>query len=149
IREQATLLHQANDAILVCDLAGRVTFWSRGAEAVYGWPAGEAIDRDVAEVLSPARPRGRGAAGRGLAAAGKGSGELTQRARDGREVVVASRWTLLCDAEGRPRSKLIINTDITEKKKTEDKLLRAQRLENVGRLAGGIAHDLNNILAPL
>src|SRR5262245_44475376 len=57
IREQATLLHQANDAILVCDLAGRVTFWSRGAEAVYGWPAGEAIDRDVAEVLSPARPR--------------------------------------------------------------------------------------------
>jgi nitrogen-specific signal transduction histidine kinase/CheY-like chemotaxis protein len=63
--------------------------------------------------------------------------------------VVASRWTLLCDAEGRPRSKLVINTDITEKKKTEDKLLRAQRLENIGRLAGGIAHDLNNILAPL
>src|SRR5262249_33938988 len=67
----------------------------------------------------------------------------------GREILVSSRWTLLYDAAGRPKSKLVLNTDITEKKKTEEKLLRAQGLENIGRLAGGIAHDLNNILAPL
>jgi signal transduction histidine kinase len=62
---------------------------------------------------------------------------------------VASRWALLYDSAGRPRSRLVINTDITEKKKTEAKLLRAQRMENIDRLASGIAHDLNNIFGPL
>jgi signal transduction histidine kinase/ActR/RegA family two-component response regulator len=84
-----------------------------------------------------------------VAAAGKWSGELPHVTRDGQEVIVASRWTLLGDADGKPRSKLVINTDITEKKKTEAKLMRAQRMENIGQLASGIAHDLNNILAPL
>jgi signal transduction histidine kinase/CheY-like chemotaxis protein len=81
--------------------------------------------------------------------AGKWEGELPQVTRDGREIIVASRWTLLCDRAGRPRSKLVINTDITQRKKTEEKLLRAQRMENIDRLASGIAHDLNNILGPL
>jgi nitrogen-specific signal transduction histidine kinase/CheY-like chemotaxis protein len=62
---------------------------------------------------------------------------------------LASRWTLLHDAAGQPRSRLVINTDVTEKKQTDAKLLRAQRMENIARLASGIAHDLNNILGPL
>ncbi|HEY5035794.1 MAG TPA: response regulator, partial [Chthoniobacterales bacterium] len=61
----------------------------------------------------------------------------------------ASRWTLLRDEEGRPRSILMINTDITEKKKLETQFLRAQRMEGIGTLATGMAHDLNNILAPI
>lgn len=148
IREQAALIDQANDAILVCDLADRVTFWSRGAAALYGWTAADlAAPGALAALFPPAADRGPVAAA--LAATGKWAGELPQVARDGRELVVASRWTLLRGADGQPKSKLIINTDITEQKKTEDKLLRAQRLENIGRLAGGIAHDLNNILTPL
>ncbi len=60
-----------------------------------------------------------------------------------------ARWTLLRDKEGLPKSVLAINTDITEKKAIEGQLMRAQRMESIGTLAGGIAHDLNNILTPI
>ncbi len=149
IREQAALIDQANDAILVCDLADRITFWNRGAEKLYGWSAADVQGRVAAEVLFRSRPAELGEANRAVTAAGRWEGELPQVARDNRELVVASRWTLLYDAAGRPRSRLIINTDVTEKKKTEAKLLRAQRMENIDRLASGIAHDLNNIFGPL
>jgi two-component system, cell cycle sensor histidine kinase and response regulator CckA len=149
IREQAALIDQANDAILVCDLDDRITLWNRGAEVIYGWTAAEVTGRSADKLLSPARPSELEDANQALVATGKWSGELSQVTRDGRVIEVASRWTLLCDADGRPKSKLVINTDIREKKKTEDKLRRAQRLENIGRLAGGIAHDLNNLLTPL
>jgi PAS domain S-box-containing protein len=149
IREQAALIDQANDAILVCDLAGRITFWSRGAERLYGWPAAEVLGQSVIDVLFAAPPAELLEANRMVMVTGRWEGELRQLTASRRDVIVASRWTLLNDAHGRPKSKLIINTDVTEKKKTEDKLLRAQRLENIGRLAGGIAHDLNNVLAPL
>jgi PAS domain S-box-containing protein len=149
IREQAALIDQANDAILVCDPADRLTFWNRGAELLYGWPAADVHGRNAAEVLYQTRPPLLQEANQAVMTAGKWEGELSQVTKCGREIIVASRWTLLCDTAGRPKSKLIINTDITEKKKTEEKLLRAQRMENIGRLAGGIAHDLNNVLGPL
>jgi PAS domain S-box-containing protein len=149
IREQAALIDQANDAILVCDMADRITFWSRGAETLYGWTAADVQSRAAAELLYKTRPAELGEATRAVTATGRWVGELPQVARDGRELIVASRWTLLYDAAGRPKSRLIINSDITEKKQTEEKLLRAQRLENIDRLASGIAHDLNNIFGPL
>ena len=70
-----------------------------------------------------------------------------QTRKDGEEIFVESRWTLVPDRDGNARSMLIINTDITEKKKLEAHVLRAQRMESIGTLAGGIAHDFNNILA--
>ena len=69
--------------------------------------------------------------------------------KDGREITVEGRWTLVRDAGGNPKSILAINTDITEKKKLEAQFLRAQRMESIGTLAGGIAHDLNNVLGPI
>ncbi len=76
-------------------------------------------------------------------------GELPQCAKDGRELVVEGRWKLMVDDAGQPRSILVVNTDITEKKRLEARFLRAQRMESIGTLAGGIAHDLNNILSPV
>jgi PAS domain S-box-containing protein len=149
IREQAALIDQANDAILVCDLADRITFWSRGAEKLYGHAAAEVQGRAAAELLCKTSPAEWEEAKRVVTASGRWEGELPQVARDGREIVVASRWTLLYDAAGQPRSRLVINTDITEKKKTEAQLLRAQRLETINRMASGIAHDLNNTFVPL
>ena len=80
---------------------------------------------------------------------GEWDGELQQLTRDGGEITVEARWTLIRDHEGRPKSVLGIHTDITEKKKLEAQFLRAQRMESVGTLAGGIAHDLNNVLGPI
>src|SRR5207237_5037035 len=60
-----------------------------------------------------------------------------------------SRWTLVRDSEGRPKSVFVINTDVTEQKNLETQFLRTQRMESIGTLAGGIAHDLNNVLSPI
>ncbi|HEU4763646.1 MAG TPA: ATP-binding protein, partial [Gemmatimonadales bacterium] len=76
-------------------------------------------------------------------------GELDQRTRDGRTVTIEGRWTLVRDDAGRPTSILAINTDITRRRALEQQFIRAQRLESIGTLAGGIAHDLNNVLAPI
>jgi len=80
---------------------------------------------------------------------GEWSGEVRKTTKAGTNVIVASRWTLLLDDMRNPRSILAIDTDITEKKQMEALFLRNQRLESIGQLAGGIAHDLNNILAPI
>jgi signal transduction histidine kinase len=76
-------------------------------------------------------------------------GEFHQTRRDGAEIIVESRWTLVRDEKGQPTSILVINTDVTEKKRMEAQFHRAQRMESIGTLAGGIAHVLNNVLSPI
>ncbi|OYW20023.1 MAG: hypothetical protein B7Z52_02790 [Burkholderiales bacterium 12-64-5] len=80
---------------------------------------------------------------------GEWSGEIQQLTKSGASVLVEARWTLVRDETGRPQAVLAINSDITEKKKMEQQFFRAQRMESIGTLAGGIAHDLNNVLAPI
>ena len=84
-----------------------------------------------------------------LLSTGEFHGELKQVTKGGRDIVVDCRATLIRDPAGEPRSLLLITTDITEQKKLEMQLLRAQRLESIGTLAGGVAHDLNNVLGPI
>jgi PAS domain S-box-containing protein len=148
IAEQAALLDKAQDAIAVRDLNGKILFWSKGAERIYGFTREEAIGRHVAQLLylDPARFE---ALGQVLLRQGEWYGELQHLTKDRRELTIESRWTLVRDELGRPKSVLAINTDITEKKKIEAQFMRAQRMESIGTLAGGIAHDLNNILAPI
>jgi len=148
IQAQARLLDLAGDAIVVRNLDHEVLYWNRGAERIYGWTAEEARGRRVTELLFK-NTESFEAAQAELLDKGEWSGELRQWARDGREVTVASRWTLVRDETGRPSSVLVLNTDITEKKRLESQFLRAQRMESIGTLAGGVAHDLNNILSPI
>src|SRR5690606_10809557 len=76
-------------------------------------------------------------------------GEMVLRHRSGTQLRVESRWTLVCDGAGRPQSVLVIDSDVTERRHLETQLLRAQRMESIGTLAGGLAHDLNNALTPI
>ena len=148
IRAQAALLDRANDAIMVRSAEGVLSYWNHGAERLYGWTREEVLGKNVAEFLYADASAMR-AAGLELAARGDWSGELQHRARDGRELTVQARWTLLQEENGGAPSVLVINTDITEKRSLEAQVLRAQRLEGLGRLAGGIAHDFNNILTAI
>ncbi len=149
IREQAALLDQAQDAILVRDLEHNILFWNKGAERIYGWSAAEVVGRNVAQFLFKGPSTQFEKARRAVIENGEWSGESHQIRRDGAEIVVESRWTLVRDEQRNPTSILVINTDITEKKRMEGQFLRAQRMESIGTLAGGIAHDLNNVLSPI
>ncbi|MDZ8139356.1 MAG: response regulator [Nostoc sp. DedQUE04] len=149
IREQAALLDVTTDAICVRDLNNQIIFWNKGAETLYGWQATEAWGKNASELLYDEPSPEIEAALLQAISKGKWQGELTKLTKMNKEVLVASRWTLVCDEQGKPKSILTVDTDITEKKHLEAQLFRAQRLESIGTLASGIAHDLNNILTPI
>jgi PAS domain S-box-containing protein len=148
IAEQAALLDEARDAIAVRDLDGRILFWNKGAERMYGWTREEVLGRNMDQVLyiNPATIE----MAHGLVLKhGEWSGNILHLAKDKHELMIEARCTLLRDKDGHPKSILGIYTDVTEKKSFEAQLMRAQRIESIGTLAGGIAHDLNNILTPI
>ena len=149
LREQTDIINRAHDAVIIRDFAtGKITFWNRGAEHLYGWSASEALGRPIGELIF-AQDHDRRPALEILRATGEYHGELKQVTKDRREIIVDGRASIVSNPRGTPRSVLLINTDITEQKKLETQLLRAQRLESIGTLASGVAHDLNNILTPI
>jgi PAS domain S-box-containing protein len=178
IREQAALLDIATDAIFVQNLDNKIVLWNKGAELLYGWKQADALGKKVSQLLyredslvrakqpseqlvstspdfSPEYSRTLAFINaplevqETLASEGEWQGELHQVTREGKEIIVYSRWTLVRDSEEIPKSILVVNTDITQKKQLEAQFLRAQRMESIGTLAGGIAHDLNNVLTPI
>ncbi|HUB87853.1 MAG TPA: PAS domain S-box protein [Verrucomicrobiae bacterium] len=150
IYEQAALLNYAPDAIWVMDLNERISYWNKGAERIFGWTAAEAIGKNPVELLFHGKmtPQLQKCI-QAVNERGEWTGELEAVAKDGKTVVIQERNCCIRDEQGRRKSLLIINTDITEKKKLETQFLRSQRMESLGALAGGIAHDLNNVLTPL
>jgi PAS domain S-box-containing protein len=149
IREQADLLDHAHDAIIVRDTYTRkISFWNHGAESVYGWTAAEAVGCDIGKLIFT-DPGALDAVTAQLLKTGEWRGEHHHVSKAGKELNISGRVTLLRDASGNPKSALVINTDITEQKKLEQQFLRAQRMESIGTLASGVAHDLNNILSPI
>ncbi len=145
VREQAALLDIAREAIIVKGLDDRILYWSKGAERTYGWTTEEAVGQTAVTLLrnDPGQSLIAQAA---LLADGEWTGEMVKQRRDGREITVEARWTLMLDDQGRPRSILSINNDITERRSLEAQYLQAQKMEAIGHLAGGVAHDFNNLL---
>ena len=148
IREQAELLNLAHDAITIRDLDHRITYWNRSAERIYGWTAAEAAGQSIHQLLK-LEPTKMAEARQFLLENGYWVGELTARTKDGREVLVESSWTLVRNADGQPKSVLAFSVDITEQRKLEHQVARNQRIESLGTLSSGIAHDLNNVLTPI
>jgi PAS domain S-box-containing protein len=148
LREQAALLDISTDAIFVRDLDHRILYWNRGAEMMYGWTAEEAVGQTVydllrcgADLLTDITQK--------LLQNGYWQGEIQDLTKDGRRLTVLARWTLVRNDAGDPQSILSVITDITDRKRLEQQFYQSQRLEALGTLTGGIAHDLNNVLSPI
>jgi PAS domain S-box-containing protein len=134
IHLQAELIDLAHDAILARDAMGRVTFWNKGAEALYGWRAQEALGRITQSLLQTHVPIAPTEIGDYLEREGFWEGELVQTCRDGRVVFVESRQGLIRDEYGRPAAILEINRDITRRRQLEQKT-QAAHTETTARLA--------------
>jgi PAS domain S-box-containing protein len=146
--EQAMLLNQVQESIILLDLQARVLFWNPGAEQLYGWRAAEVMGETLeGKIYHPDSVSKQAIAE--LFQGGSWKGELRQFTKDGTEIIVQGYWTVVLDDAGKPKSILGVNHDITEKKTLEAQFLRTQRLESIGTLASGIAHDLNNVLSPM
>ncbi|MDD8019473.1 MAG: PAS domain S-box protein, partial [Bacteroidota bacterium] len=148
IKEQAALLAEAHDAIVLLSTEYTILYWNKGAEHTYGWHENEIIGKDIREILFK-NVQDYTEAFQTLQTSGNFIGELHHRTKNGSELIVDVRLGVLRDSDGKPKSILSIATDVTEQKKLETQFLRAQRLESLGTLAGGVAHDLNNVLAPI
>ena len=148
IHEQAALLDKAQDAIMVKNLDDKIIYWNKSSERLYGWKDSEVININ-ASGLYEEKSNEFVKIKDNLLSNGEWFGELKQYTKYGNEIIVQSRWTLIFDTAGTPKSILVVNTDITEKKILEEQFYRSQRLESIGTLAAGIAHDLNNIFTPI
>lgn len=146
IRTQASLLDKATDAVFVLNKDDQIEFWNRGAERLYGWSAADVLGRRSRDLALHSATADLELAREHVLKQNEWSGELRNLTKDGREVRVESRWTLVRDDAGQPRATLVIDTDITEKRRLETHLFQAQRMESIGALAGGVAHEFNNLL---
>lgn len=147
ISQQAELLDKSQDAILVRDLNDRIIFWNKTAEGMYGWRAEEVIGKRTTDFLFRNVPPEYPDAQRTLRERGEWRGEFNQITKEGQQLIVESRWTLVRDVDGKPIQKLVVNTDITQSKRLQAELQRAGQLSFVGELAAGLAHEVKNPLA--
>ncbi len=148
LREQAMLLDKATDAIVVRGPDDRVRYWNKSAEKLFGFGAAEVVGRDATPLLYRDASQYH-AAKEAVLRDGEWSGELKTRTKAGDERTVFYRATRLPGGADGQASVLAISTDITDRKRLEAHFLRSQRMESIGTMAGGIAHDLNNVLAPI
>jgi PAS domain S-box-containing protein len=144
LREQASLLDLA--PVIVRDIDSRIVYWSQGVETLYGYGREDAVGRVSHELLETEFPVALAEIDAALRRDGSWEGEIVHRRKDGRRIVVASRWVLHRDATGTPVRILEVNADVTLRRQMEDSQRRSQKLEALGTLAGGVAHDFNNLL---
>lgn len=149
IREQKELLDRARDAIVVSDLENHIVYWNDGAARILGWQPDEMLGRSIDPYVDATTLSAIHEVRRYVAAHEEWCGEIHLKNKAGRDVTLDTRVSLVKDDQGRAKARISISTDVTERNRLKEQVFRAQRLESLGMLAAGIAHDLNNVLAPM
>ena len=156
--QQASLLNLTHDTIFVRDMSDVITYWNRGAQELYGWTAEDAIGKNSQQLLQTVFPVPIDDIRAELLRTDRWEGELKKTRADGTHVVVASRWSLRRDEQGRAVAILDTNNDITERKRREQEIeslnrelaKRSTELESINKeleaFAYSVSHDLR---APL
>ncbi|NBV41711.1 PAS domain-containing sensor histidine kinase [bacterium] len=147
LREHTLYLDQVSDAIMVIGMDQKIYYWNKSAERIYGWKREQVIDKKKIEAIMP-NPEKLETILAIMGEVGSWRGEMVHCTKARKEVAVSSIWTLIHTRQNESFI-LITNTDITEKKLLEQQFLRIQRMEGIGSVASGIAHDLNNVLSAL
>ena len=153
LREQADLLNLTHDTVMVRGANDAITYWNRGAEEMYGWTKEEVLGKASHTLLQTVFPKPLDDIKAELISRGRWEGEIIHARRDGRQIVVASRWAVKRDGQGTPVATLEINNDITERRQAEDALREMQaelahvtRVLTMGELAASIAHEVRQPL---
>lgn len=144
-RTRAELLELATEAIVVRDLNGNLLFWNSGAEHLYGWRREEVLGKGLHAVLRTVFPTSREAVESDLYEKKAWQGNLLQKKKDGTDVIVACRKTMNHEGD----AVLEVNRDITAQIQAEEALRETEKLAAMGRVAGIIAHEINNPLAAI
>jgi len=146
-RRLAAIIDSSADAIIGKGLDGTITSWNRGAESMYGYTADEIVGKNISLLTSQDRPD---EIPQILARIARGERiehyESVRVTKDGRHLNVSISISPIRDPDGKIVGASAIARDITAQRRAEDHLRQAQKMEAVGRLAGGVAHDFNNIL---
>ena len=154
LRQKLDLLDIAPVSFFVIDMNSKMQYWNKGSEQLYGISSQEIVGRDLGDLMV-----------KGILSMQEYSyllnikdtafdkeyweGEIRQINNEGKELIIESKAKLARNIKGEAEYVLIVNLDVTERKKLENQLLLSQRLESLGTLASGIAHDLNNMLSPI
>jgi PAS domain S-box-containing protein len=147
---QAMMLERLEDAVVGTGPDGRVTFWNRAAERLYGWSAAEAAGRPADELLQPElEEAGVAPLERELLEKGSATRRARQATRDGGAVHVETTFVALREPGGALTGYVAVNRDLSRLRQVQERLAGAERLAALGALAGGIAHEVNNPLAYL
>jgi PAS domain S-box-containing protein len=150
IEEQAALLNQTRDAVIVVTMDGEILFWNKAAVEMYGWEAHEVIGKNIGTVLFQSDHHlAYQACREDVTQFGEWNGEQRQRVKNNKHILVESNWKRIDNRISNTSAFLIVNTDITEKRALETSSLHNQKMEAIALMTSGIAHDLQNILAPV
>jgi PAS domain S-box-containing protein len=142
-----SIIDSSEDAILSKDLNGIITSWNKGAERIYGYAPDEVVGKNISLLIPSDRPDEIPEILRKIARGEKVEHHESARiTKDGRRLDVSVSVSPLRNAGGTIVGASVIARDITAQKRSEAQLRQAQKMEAIGRLAGGVAHDFNNIL---
>jgi two-component system cell cycle sensor histidine kinase/response regulator CckA len=147
-RAQAVFFEKPAEVMFTQTLEGIVIQWSSGAERFYGFKAAEVLGKKLPSRLAMP-PDFFQTALRSVLQDGEWSGETSIVSAEGEDTELLMRWVLLHGGDGNPEAILVLSEDAAELRQLKEDRLRAHRHECVGTLAGGIAHDLNNVLQPV